>query len=222
MDNHKRLKDTGTLVRDIFVAHPDWNARQIYDRYLVLVGDPKNAVTLNAVQKHVQEFKKRYQKIKDDGLDLPWSLNKTPDLPAEAIAAIFKVKNEMPKWFVLPPSMSEPNPEHYVIYEGNKLTAIPRYLTVSEALWVARLYAVKSLRKSSVLMIAVVVYSLLERLSWLSDTPLDTSEVDEIIGSDKDIKDTLTDYFQRYSHQTWLDLWDDIASSQIKQTKEGE
>lgn len=221
MNNYKRLKDTEALVREIFLSHPDWNARQIYDRYLILVGDTNKAVTLNAVQKHVHVVRKRYQKIQDTGNDLPWNLDKTLDLPAEAIAAIIKYKNETYQCIVMPPSLSDQDSKYFVTHEGKRLTAIPRRLTVREARWVARLYAVKSLKKASVLRYAVVVYSLLERLAELSGEPPDTSEADEIIAS-KNVEDALSHYFRRIPHETWLELISDVADSQRIQQKEGE
>ena len=212
MNNKKRLKDTGSIVRDIFSVHPDWNARQIYDRYLMVIGDVNKAVTLNSIQKHVQAIKERYDKDKD----LPWSLDKTPSLHAEAIGAIFKVRNVIPKWMILPPFLSDSDSRYYVIDKGQRLTTIPRHFTVREALWVARLYAVESLRKPIVLSKAVIVYSLLERLAELSGTPMDTSGVDEIIGSNKNVADMLEQYFQQQqiSLETWYDLVNDIADIQ--------
>jgi len=212
MNNHKRQKGTRELVRDIFIAHPEWNARQIYDRYLILLGDANNAVTLNAVQKHVEEFKRKYREIQESGLDNPWHLHQTLDMPAEVIAHILEVKKVQPKWWVLPPSLSDPNPEHYVIKDNKKLTAIPRCMTVREARWVSRLYAVKSLKKPEVLVMAVAIYSLLERLAELSGLPLDTSEVDEIIASNKNVKDALKHYFCRISPETWRELIKDVVN----------
>lgn len=68
MNQHKRLKGTKALVKDIFIEHPDWNAKQIYDRYLILIADPQKAVTLNAVQKHIEEFKTTYYSEKFQAL----------------------------------------------------------------------------------------------------------------------------------------------------------
>lgn len=142
-------------------------------------------------------------------------------MSAEAIAHVLEVQKVMPKWIVLPPSLSEPNPEHYVIYEGKKLTAIPRCMTVREARWVARLYAVKNLKQIRVLAKAARLYSLLEQLSALLKIPLDTSEADEIITSNKNIVDALERYFQRISPETWIDLVKDVASIQKNITKRG-
>jgi len=222
MKNNKRQKDTRSLVKDIFIAHPEWNARQIYDRYLILIGDTNKAVTLNAVQKHVEVLRGNYNKMLESGLDETWYLHHTLDMSAEAIAHVLEVKKVMPEWMVLPPSLSEASPRHYVIMEGKKLTALPRRMTMREARWVERLYAVKSLKKTVVLSKAVCVYTLLERLSKLLDTPLDTSEADEIIAGTKNVENALECYFRRLpNHETWLELIKDSVN--IQQTKkEGE
>ncbi len=140
MNNLKRLKGTATLVREIFSEHPDWNARQIYDRYLILIGDTNNAVTLNAVQKQVQVLKKRNQTRRDTGIDLPWSLDKTPDFPAEAIAAIFKVQSWLER--------AKDNPLVDIrgwneSYTDNTLATTVWPLTVEEANWISKLYKVE-------------------------------------------------------------------------------
>lgn len=112
MNQHKRLKGTKALVKDIFIEHPDWNAKQIYDRYLILIADPQKAVTLNAVQKHVEEFKTTYYSEKFQALQKEWHLGTLLDHPIapEDVAKIIKYKLRM-----------------------------RRSLTIREALWMARL-----------------------------------------------------------------------------------
>ena len=56
MNNRQRLKGTGVLISEIFSAHPEWNATKVYQRYLILIGDTTKAVTLNAVQKHLEKY----------------------------------------------------------------------------------------------------------------------------------------------------------------------
>ena len=57
MNQYKRGKDTFSIVRNITRAHPEWNARQIYDLYKILIGDTNKSVTLNAIQKQLEKIK---------------------------------------------------------------------------------------------------------------------------------------------------------------------
>lgn len=208
MNNIKRLKDTKTLVREIFSEHQDWNAKKIYDRYLILIGDTNKAVTLNAVQKHVEDLKEIVKRPDYQEKEKQWHLHATLDMSAEAIGHVFEVQRYMPQNIILPPSMSEANPEHYVIVDGKKLTAIPRIFTVRDARWIERLYAVKSLKKPELLAKAVVVYSLIERMADLSETSLDTTLLDEIISSNEHVSDRLERYFQfqALKQDKWIEI----------------
>ena len=94
MKNQKR-KTTEQLVQDILLEHPEWTGPQVYDRYVILV-DPNLKVTKNAVEKHVKKFKDNKAVVDEKGLDQRWSLDKTPELPADAIAAIFSVLKDKP------------------------------------------------------------------------------------------------------------------------------
>ena len=105
----KRLKGTREFVRDIFLRHPDWNARQIYDRYLILIGDTSMAVTLNAVQKHVEILRDPIKQLGATGLDSPWSIGSCEkhNIPADIISSLIeyeqvggpKLTNRQAKWF---------------------------------------------------------------------------------------------------------------------------
>lgn len=154
------------------------------------------------------EYTPRKREIELSGIDKEWHLHATPELPAEAISHIFELKKIMPKHIILPPSMSEPNPKDYVVVDGKKLTAIPKVFTIREAKWVARLYAVKSLRKPRTLMKAVIMYSLRQRLADLSGIPLDTSGLDEIIVNDeRAVEVKLESFFEKQITQDeWIGL----------------
>ena len=117
MNQNKRAKDTGSLVRDIFIEHPDWNARQIYDRYLILIGDANMAVTLNAVQKHVEKAKAIYNSPEVQGLEALWHIGSLVEypLPSDAIPYAFAVK-----------------------YWAEKRKYLP--VTIGQAIWISRLY----------------------------------------------------------------------------------
>lgn len=161
---NKRLKDTATLIREIFLEHPEWNARQIYDRYLILVGDANNAVTLNAVQKHVQVLKERYQKIQDTGLDAPWHLgtmlSSKRHISPEAIPYIFKVR----EWAI----------------KHSEETLV----TIRQAYWIGQFYPViPDLRKAKDEDIENLwkwswVYATYEVVCELSNTDFNTTELD--------------------------------------------
>jgi len=105
----KRLKGTREFVRDIFLGHPDWNARQIYDRYLMLIGDTSMAVTLNAVQKHVETLRGPIKQLGATGLDSPWSIGSCEkyNIPADIISTLIEYEQvgqpkftiRQAKWF---------------------------------------------------------------------------------------------------------------------------
>ena len=105
----KRLKGTREFVRDILLSHPDWNARQIHDRYLILIGDTNMAVTLNAVQKHVEILRGPIKQLGATGLDSPWSIGSCEkhNIPADIISSLIeyeqvggpKLTNRQAKWF---------------------------------------------------------------------------------------------------------------------------
>ena len=109
MTKQKRLKGTREFVRDIFLSHPDWNARQIHDRYLILIGDTSMAVTLNAVQKHVEILRGPIKQLGATGLDSPWSIGscENHNIPADIISTLIeyeqvgqpKLTNRQAKWF---------------------------------------------------------------------------------------------------------------------------
>ncbi len=93
MYNNKRQKDTQIIVTEIFIEHPDWNAKQVYDRYCFLIGDINKAVTLNAVQKHVQKLKDKNKEITKFGLDNSWHMGLLDQyhFSPEAIRKIFEL-----------------------------------------------------------------------------------------------------------------------------------
>lgn len=74
MTLRKRPKNTKEIVRKIFSDHPNWNAREIYDQYVIEVGGSQKAVTLNAVQKQIEKIKPHYEEMQKRGLDKPWSI----------------------------------------------------------------------------------------------------------------------------------------------------
>jgi len=150
MNNGKRFKDTKTLVREIFEAHPEWNARQIYDRYLILIGDPaKKAVTLNAIQKHVEDLKVKYKSIKETGIEDIWSLA-NDNIPIEYIPVVMESQRHLNKgWWV----SEEPN-----------------LLTVRQAKWITKLYPLMkqtAIRKGDTVDIYDETASLDNVMPWL-------------------------------------------------------
>lgn len=160
MNLNKRTKGTGEIVRDIFIHHPDWNARQIYDRYLILIGDVNKAVTLNSIQKHVQELKEINNSLEVQNLEAPWhtgTLVKYP-LSAEALPHIFKVQ------------------AHHQLGK----------ITIRQARWVAHLYPM--IKDTDLLNSVSFRYALGEKISQLSGLPLfDASEYDKRLESPKEL-----------------------------------
>jgi hypothetical protein len=129
----------------------------------------------------------------------PWNLAKTPNLSSEAINSILAVKKVMPDAIVLPKYLSSTKARHYTVdKEGRKEVVSHPPLSVRQALWVSRLYAVKSLSKPRALMIASFVYAMTELLAEVSITDKDTSALDDIIATHtgKDLENTLNKYFE--------------------------
>jgi hypothetical protein len=77
----KKLQNTRQLIKNILIAHPSWNATEIYNLYVSQVGDPDKAVRLNAVQKQIQKLKGKLADIEHAGLGRPWNfgLLRDPD-----------------------------------------------------------------------------------------------------------------------------------------------
>lgn len=90
----KRLKGTRELVIDILSDHPDWNARQVHDRYRILINDPLMAVGLSAIQKQIEVLRPIINKLKEEGLDESWSLSLSikHNISPEVTPALLKAK----------------------------------------------------------------------------------------------------------------------------------
>lgn len=181
MNQDKRVKGTRELVTDIFSEHPDWNASQIYTRYKILVGDTKKIVTLNSIQKYLEHLKPKLQEIKDSGLENPWQLGILVDHPeyhfdAEAIGAIYAVQ--------LWARDGRPDP-------SDPFKEPVKPLTIRQALWIARLYALWPLEKrikskeimshAPILYSYAKMYSQYEVTSFLRGIPLDTLVLDNAL-----------------------------------------
>jgi len=124
MYKNKRLKSTKTLVIEIFQAHPDWNGKQVYDRYLEMIEDPKQFRTLNAIQKQLEKIKPIMEQIAD--LDKKWHLGtlKEHNIPAEAVPYILMVQDYA---------------ENYPDPVSNK----PQDpVTIRQVTWISRLYSI--------------------------------------------------------------------------------
>ncbi|HEX76205.1 MAG TPA: hypothetical protein G4O12_06440 [Dehalococcoidia bacterium] len=167
MITNKRRKDTRTLIKEIFIEHPDWNARQIYDRYLILIGDANNAVTLNAVQKHIEYLKDINKQWQEKGLDNLWHLGlmeKYPAIIPEAVLHILAVQ----AW--------AKRTQHEAV-------------TVGQAIWISRLYTCISnteltgKRKERDAALRWLwhwsrAYAIEEKLSFIAKIPPDTTNLD--------------------------------------------
>jgi hypothetical protein len=94
--NKPKVKGTKELVEDIFKEHPEWNATQVYDRYKILLGDAtNNARGLSVIQKHLAKLKPRYQELREENLDIPYTLSalKKLNVPALAVWYIISVES---------------------------------------------------------------------------------------------------------------------------------
>jgi len=92
--NPKRIKGTRELIIDILVEHPDWNARQVHDRYRLIINDPQKVVGLSAVQKHIEELRPLLNKLREHGLEEPWNLSLSikHNISPEATPTLLKAK----------------------------------------------------------------------------------------------------------------------------------
>lgn len=154
MYRNKRMRGTKEIVTDIFSEHPEWNARQVYDRYLLLV-DSKKAVTLNAVQKQLERIKPTASALLKEGLKQPWhmgTLIKHP-LPPDVIPLILKSQKQEPDIVI----------------------------TIQMALWMGRFYTtIKDLRY---LVRVAYFYSIYEWKMKFTESELDTSWLDNTSGT---------------------------------------
>jgi hypothetical protein len=85
-------------------------------------------------------------------------------------------------------------------------------LTVREAKWVARLYAIKNLKKISTLRRASEIYALAEIFSEIvHQQSLSTLKLDAIVMG-KDVENKLSSYFQSTTKVEWLGLIQEYVS----------
>jgi len=75
--------------------------------------------------------------------------------------------------------------------------SIERPVSIRQALWILKLYAVKGLKDARVLAYASYAYSIVEILSKIADIPFDTSELDTIIRQEKP-EESLKSYLKIY------------------------
>ena len=193
MYKNKRLKGTKELVRDILNIHPDWNAKQVYDRYLIVVGHPNKAVTLNAIQKHCKSLRGPNQTVESKGYDKPWQLGSLNDcpLPPESIPYIMAVNNWAGK-------------------QKERFTeaAYPP-VTIRQAKWISYLqpiYVMLKPKRFSWLWGWSKAYAVKERLHEMENeeagegkkAPFDTTELDEAMYSG-DTVETFGDMFMTWT-----------------------
>lgn len=210
MVKQKRAKGTREFIIEILAKHPEWNARQVYNRYLILIGDPQNAITLNAVQKCIQSLKPILTQVRKTGLDKPWSLavlNRLHellifDVNADAIEYIQKVQYYVEHEFRedwskrLKENMKQGHPEidQSLITEEVIAKAQGEYpvLTIRQAKWVARLYRLQS--NINRLYYTALLYSNYEIVSEISGTAFDTEILDQAIHNWSDFSDLIGEY----------------------------
>lgn len=175
MNNNKRPKGTRELVIDIFAEHPEWNATQVHERYKILIGDPTRAVGLSSIQKYLEEMKPPYNEDKKEGLEEHWHIGimaKNYNIPADAVPYIVMVQNWVKQ--NMDPIFNKPLEP----------------LSVRDALWISRLYAMWSLdglQSKDMPGIAYALYSWAkaysrrERICKLLKKEFDTYELDQAL-----------------------------------------
>jgi hypothetical protein len=179
------------ILGQLYLDHPDWNATQFRRQLLIILGEIKTPGP-SAVQKRLQRMRDNDEE--SSGLDVPWHIHDGLDMPAEAIGRIMEVKDLI-----------------------QQLTGqvVPLALTIREARWVAKLYAVKSLSEVKTLWLVSLAYAVSERLSDVSDVTFDTSELDGIlIQPDIRIVKELASYMDR--HQIMTKLMEALDASEME------
>lgn len=155
--NGKRVRGTKEIIVDILLEHPEWNARQVYDRYILLLGDSKKAVTLSAIQKQIEKINPKLEIVKEEGLDNIWSMGtlKEHPLPPDVIPILLRIKKNIP--------------------------ALP--LTIRIAIWVSRFYTTikpKSPVNNVDLFRISYLYALNEARCAILGIEFNTEQIDDI------------------------------------------
>jgi len=169
----KKWKD---VLSDLFRRNPDHNAPQLWEVLKSIFGEAKTP-GLNSIQKELVEIKKRYEKVKQEALDMPWHLGVKPehDIPPTAVPYILLVQ-----------SFAEQYPDL-----RTKETQEP--VTIRQAQWIARLYAMvgdihkfkdkkkKKLSAAAFLYDWSKLYATHEIICYLSGNQYDTYELDKAL-----------------------------------------
>ena len=152
------------VISEVRHAHKDWKAKEIQDEVAREVQKrwpgqySRNWPGLRAIQQRIPVLKAIDKEIEKEGLDRWWNLGTLRDfpLPAEAIPHILRVQ----KWFG----------EELGNFEG---------VTIREAQWIARLYAIEKIsRDTELLWRTSRLYSEAEISAALTDTKFDSSSLD--------------------------------------------
>lgn len=165
----KIAKNWRDKTSKIFDKHPDWNAGQLHRELAFILGD-RSVPSLNSVQKYRQKtLVPNYLAEKEKGLDNLWSFGKTLDLTADAIAAIHEVQNWASGKYL----------ENYFEPQGADGYVVRNGITIRQALWISRLYALKVIGNDmEFLWFASYVYAVYERMCWISGEQIDTWQLD--------------------------------------------
>lgn len=178
----KLAKDWKEIAAGIFRKNPDWNAAQLHRELVVVLGENR-VPSLSAVQKYRQTvLSPKAQEIKEKGLDVPWSLGKTPELPAEAISAIFEVQ----KWAEAK-GIDERAGREFPI--SNKGDIIRHGITIRQAFWITRLHKSVKDKDTEFLYLASYLYGLCEAIHQLTNspsTPFNTWQLDRALRKGKE------------------------------------
>ncbi len=155
----KRLKGTKEFITEIFAAHPGWNARQVHERYKILIGDGNSGVTLNSVQKILQPLRPEMNEISAKHMDEEWHINDVDEnqIDAQSICKVLRIKQ----------------------WKENDSNAPTAVLTKRQAKWISRLHAIDFLYSEVELNRVTFVCALLERYSELTgDIDSYTSDIE--------------------------------------------
>lgn len=206
------------VLAQLFVDHQNWNAAQ-FQRQLVIIFGKSKAPGLSAVQKRLPAVRLRFNSLMKARLDAPWRMHDTLDMAAEAIAHVLEVqKGQYGLTRVFWGASDGPSvdfiqhglviPYNHIILadeESNAEAMIEsghavRYeLTIRQAKWIARLYAVTSLKETRTLFLASLAYATTEFYAEFEDVPLDTATLDAVITFGLSIEKGLRTYLRGYN-----------------------
>lgn len=128
MRKTEKTESTRQIVENIFMRHPNWNAQQVFDEYCLIVPVKLQVSHISSIQKHLEVVKNNHKELLENGLDEPWTMGtffqngfekEYSKLTTQDNLAILKVRKMQ-----------------------NSRIDISKKMSIRQALWIARLWAI--------------------------------------------------------------------------------